>query len=73
MVSHPQYILLCHRETAHNVNYTDYAMTVYTYYPASETADIAGLVCTITAPEGNIIERVLLFFIYFLQNSRKKQ
>ncbi len=31
-------------------------MTVYTYYPASETADIAGLVCTITAPEGNIIE-----------------
>ena len=56
MVFHPQYILLCHRETAHNVNYTDYAMTVYTYYPASETADIADLVRTITAPEGNIIE-----------------
>ncbi len=31
-------------------------MTVYTYYPASETADIADLVRTITAPEGNIIE-----------------
>ena len=32
------------------VSYADYAMTVYTYYPASETASIAGLVHTITDP-----------------------
>ena len=38
------------------LNYTDYAMTVYTYYPASETASIAGLVRTITDPEGNVTE-----------------
>ena len=39
-----------------NLDYTDYAMTVYTYYPASETAEIAGLIRTITAPEGNVTE-----------------
>ena len=38
------------------VSYADYAMTVYTYYPASETASIAGLVRTITDPEGNVTE-----------------
>ena len=38
------------------VNYNDYAMTVYTYYPASQTASIAGLVRTITDPEGNVTE-----------------
>lgn len=38
------------------IDYTDYAMTVYTYYPASETASIAGLVRTITDPEGNVTE-----------------
>ena len=31
-------------------------MTVYAYYPASETASIAGLVRTITDPEGNVTE-----------------
>ena len=39
-----------------DVTYSDYAMTVYTYYPASETASIAGLVRTITDPEGNVTE-----------------
>ena len=38
------------------VDYTDYAMTVYTYYPASETAEIAGLIRTITDAEGHITE-----------------
>ena len=38
------------------IDYTDYAMTVYAYYPASETASIAGLVRTITDPEGNVTE-----------------
>ncbi|MCU6720827.1 DUF6531 domain-containing protein, partial [Porcipelethomonas ammoniilytica] len=38
------------------VTYSDYAMTVYTYYPASQTASIAGLVRTITDPEGNVTE-----------------
>ena len=38
------------------IDHTDYAMTVYTYYPASETASIAGLVRTITDPEGNVTE-----------------
>ena len=38
------------------LDYTDYAMTVYTYYPASETASIAGLVRTITDPEGYVTE-----------------
>ncbi|MDE5937253.1 MAG: RHS repeat protein, partial [Ruminococcus sp.] len=37
-------------------DYTDYAMTVYTYYPASETAEIAGLIRTITDAEGNVTE-----------------
>ncbi len=35
-----------------SLDYTDYAMTVYTYYPASETAEIAGLIRTITDPKG---------------------
>lgn len=34
----------------------DYAMTVYTYYPASETAEIAGLIRTITNAEGYVTE-----------------
>ena len=38
------------------VDHTDYAMTVYTYYPASETAEIAGLIRTITDAEGHITE-----------------
>ncbi len=38
------------------VDYTNYAMTVYTYYPASETAEIAGLIRTITDAEGHITE-----------------
>ncbi len=38
------------------IDYTNYAMTVYTYYAASETASIAGLVRTITDPEGNVTE-----------------
>ena len=33
------------------VIYADYAMTQYTYYPASETAEIAGLIRTITDAE----------------------
>ena len=39
-----------------SLDYTDYAMTVYTYYPASETAEIAGLIRTITDAEGHITE-----------------
>ena len=39
-----------------SLDYTDYAMTVYTYYPASETAEIAGLIRTITDAEGNVTE-----------------
>ena len=39
-----------------SLDYTDYAMVVYTYYPASETADIAGLILTITDAEGHITE-----------------
>ncbi len=35
---------------------SDYAMTVYTYYPASETAEIAGLIRTITDAEGHVTE-----------------
>ena len=38
------------------INETDYAMTVYTYYPASETAEIAGLIRTITDAEGHTTE-----------------
>ncbi len=38
------------------INEADYAMTVYTYYPASETAEIAGLIRTITDAEGNVTE-----------------
>lgn len=34
----------------------DYAMTVYTYYPAGETGEIAGLIRTITDPVGNVTE-----------------
>jgi RHS repeat-associated protein len=39
-----------------SLDYTDYAMVVYTYYPASETAEIAGLIRTITDAEGHITE-----------------
>ena len=39
-----------------SLDYTDYAMTVYTYYPASETAEIAGLIRTITDAEDNVTE-----------------
>ena len=39
-----------------SLDYADYAMTVYTYYPASETAEIAGLIRTITDAEGNVTE-----------------
>lgn len=39
-----------------SLDYTDYAMTVYTYYPANETGEIAGLIRTITDPEGNVTE-----------------
>ena len=38
------------------INEADYAMTVYTYYPASETAEIAGLIRTITDDEGHVTE-----------------
>ena len=38
------------------INEADYAMTVYTYYPASETAEIAGLIRTITDAEGHVTE-----------------
>ena len=38
------------------INESDYAMTVYTYYPASETAEIAGLIRTITDAEGHVTE-----------------
>ncbi len=38
------------------INESNYAMTVYTYYPASETAEIAGLIRTITDAEGNVTE-----------------
>lgn len=38
------------------VDYSDYAMTVYTYYPAGETGEIAGLIRTITDPVGNVTE-----------------
>ncbi len=38
------------------LDYTDYAMTVYTYYPKNETGEIAGLIRTITDPEGNVTE-----------------
>lgn len=38
------------------VSYADYAMTQYTYYPASETSGIIGLIHTITDPEGNLVE-----------------
>ncbi|MCM1008883.1 MAG: DUF6531 domain-containing protein [Ruminococcus flavefaciens] len=38
------------------INEADYAMTVYTYYPASETAEIAGLIRTITDAEGHTTE-----------------
>lgn len=38
------------------VSYADYAMTQYTYYPASETSGIIGLIRTITDPEGNVTE-----------------
>ena len=38
------------------VDYTDYAMVVYTYYPAGETGEIAGLIRTITDAEGHITE-----------------
>lgn len=39
-----------------SLDYTDYAMTVYTYYPAGETGEIAGLIRTITDAEGHITE-----------------
>jgi len=39
-----------------SLDYTNYAMSVYTYYPASETAEIAGLIRTITDAEGNVTE-----------------
>ena len=39
-----------------SLDYTDYAMTVYTYYPAGETGEIAGLIRTITDPVGNVTE-----------------
>lgn len=39
-----------------SLDYTDYAMTVYTYYPAGETGEIAGLIHTITDAEGHITE-----------------
>lgn len=38
------------------INEADYAITVYTYYPASETAEIAGLIRTITDAEGHTTE-----------------
>jgi len=38
------------------VKYDNYAMTVYTYYPKNETGEIAGLIRTITDPEGNVTE-----------------
>ncbi len=38
------------------INEANYAMTVYTYYPASETAEIAGLIRTITDAEGHVTE-----------------
>ena len=39
-----------------SLDYTDYAMTVYTYYPSGETGEIAGLIRTITDAEGHITE-----------------
>ncbi len=40
------------------INEADYAMTVYTYYPASETAEIAGLIRTITDAEGHVTKYI---------------
>ncbi len=39
-----------------SLDYTDYAMTVYDYYPASDAGEIEGLIRTITDPEGHVIE-----------------
>ena len=36
----------------------DYAVTVYTYYPPSETGEIAGLIRTITEPEQYVTEYI---------------